>query len=169
MSSTSQAPVRRRVYIKNEAGEYVCPFCGVTKANQNTMFYHMNKHEGKLPHECSVCKKGFVQKQELQFHMLKWHPATGASAAAAQEEICCPYDNCTFSDIRKGNVRTHIMRKHVTKHIKDYISRDEAGQWLCDLCDAEFASAAGFYYHLYKCTQEHEILPAEDVARLAEL
>lgn len=165
MSATS--PIRRRIYIKNEAGEYVCPFCGVTKANQNTMFYHMNKHEGKLPHECTVCKKGFVQKQELQFHMLKWHPS--GPAAAAQDEIACPYDNCTFSDIRKGNVRTHIMRKHVTKHIKEYIERGEDGEWMCGLCDEEFPSAAGFYYHLYKCTQEHEILPAEDVARLAEL
>ncbi len=141
-------------YIKDENGHFLCPHCGVTKENQNTMYYHMQRHEGRLPHECGICKKGFIQKTELQLHTLKYHPVDEAPAKTA-----CPIDGCDFADYRKGNVRTHLMRKHAAPLLEEIISRTAAGNWHCACCEATIGSAAGFYYHLYGCAAG--VLPAD--------
>ena len=157
-----------RTYIKNEHGHYVCPFCGDIKKNQSTMFYHMNKHEGRLPYECGTCKKAFVQKQELLLHKLKWHPEPTTPARI----IYCPFDGCTFKDVRKGNVRTHCMRKHVSEYIEGILERDVAdGSYNCGLCGNCSPSAAGFYYHLYGCVMNMSVVPTDSDAgiKLAEL
>jgi hypothetical protein len=155
---------KRRVYIRDENGNFVCPICGVVKTRQNTMLYHMDKHEGHLPHECSVCKKGFLQKSELQLHQMKWHPKDDSGV------VLCPYPDCNFSDVRKGNVRTHCMRKHVSQYTADIIKR-ETGVWTCAICDFKSTSAAGFYYHLYGCIVDSGLVPtgSADAELLAQL
>jgi hypothetical protein len=155
-----------RTYIKNEDGHYVCPFCGDIKKNQSTMFYHMNKHEGRLPHQCGQCSKAFVQKQELALHILKWHPEPTVDSSTA-----CPFDGCDFKDVRKGNVRTHCMRKHVSEYMDGILVKDADGTWNCSLCATCCSSAAGFYYHLYKCMMDYEIIVADSEvgAKLARL
>ncbi len=153
-------------YIRNEQGQFICPHCNVIKDNQNTMFYHMQKHEGRLPHECPTCQKGFIQKQELQIHILKHHPVN-----TVDNNIYCPHDGCTFCDVRKGNVRTHYMRKHVTEYLDGIMEKTATG-YHCELCDQTMGSAAGFYYHLYGCFVAAQVAPvdsstAEEMADLA--
>ena len=165
----SEPPVEKPVikqpksrYIRNENGQFVCPHCGITKDNQNTMFYHMQRHEGKLPHECPTCQKGFVQKQELQIHILKNHPVN-----TVDNNIYCPHGDCTFCDVRKGNVRTHYMRKHVTEYLDGIMEKTTTG-YHCELCDQTMSSAAGFYYHLYGCFVAAQVAP-ELAAEMEEL
>ena len=141
-------------YIKDENGHFICPHCGITKENQNTMFYHMQRHEGKLPHECGICKKGFIQKTELQLHTLKYHPVT-----TTDNKVHCPIDGCDFADIRKGNVRTHLMRKHAGPYIETVVGRTPAGNWCCGRCNATISSASGFYYHLFTCAVAGGLIP----------
>ncbi len=146
---------KRLIYIKNENGHFVCPHCGQVREKQNTMYYHMLTHNGKLPYECSICEKGFTQKQELTLHMQRRHPEE------AQEEkplICCPFPNCNFSDVRKGNVKTHCMRKHAQKYTKELI--DTTDGYHCNTCEFESRSAAGIYYHLSTCLIQNDIIPA---------
>lgn len=117
------------------------------------MYYHMQRHEGRLPHECDICKKGFIQKTELQLHTLKYHPANDAPA-----KTVCPIDGCDFADYRKGNVRTHLMRKHAAPYLEELIRRTAAGNWHCVICNTTIGSASGFYYHLYNCAAQSDLL-----------
>ncbi len=152
--STDNKP-KRLIYIKNENGHFVCPHCGQVREKQNTMYYHMLTHNGKLPYECSICEKGFTQKQELTLHMQRRHPE---EATDEKPEICCPFPNCNFSDVRKGNVKTHCMRKHAEKYTKENI--DATDGYHCNVCEFESRSAAGIYYHLSSCLVQNDIIPA---------
>ncbi len=149
-----------RTYIKNDDGNFVCPYCGDIKKRQNTMLYHMDKCAGKLPHQCGQCKKAFVQKRELQLHILKWHP----EPTAASIDICCPFDGCTFKNSQKGNVRTHCMRMHVSEYMDGILIKDIDGTWNCSMCGICCQSAPKFYYHLYKCMLDMDVIPANSEA-----
>ncbi len=116
----------RMTYKKNKDGNFVCPTCGEVKEKQNTMFYHMQSHVGKLPYECNICKKSFVQKQELLLHKQRKHAdEEEKKIKAVFSEIKCPFDNCDFSNIRKGNVtELHIIASYVNIiviHYQGYI------------------------------------------------
>jgi hypothetical protein len=164
--STIKGAVERKGYTKNAAGHFVCPHCGETKEKQNTMFYHMQTHEGKLPYECNVCKKGFVQKQELLLHKQRRHAQELKGSADA---VVCPFDDCDFEDIRKGNVRIHCIRMHAREYISDDMIKRSGTQWSCDLCDYNCGSQAGLYYHLSSCLLEYGIIPPDsEFARTME-
>ncbi len=147
---------QRLVYIKNENGHFVCPHCAQVREKQNTMYYHMLTHKGKLPYECTICEKGFTQKQELTLHMQRRHPE---ECEEEKPVITCPFPNCNFSDVRKGNVKTHCMRKHAEKYTKDVI--DNTDGYHCNVCEFESRSAAGIFYHLSSCLVQNDIIPAE--------
>lgn len=129
------------VYHKNEKGEFVCPDCGVTKARQNTMFYHMKKHAGDKSYVCNVCSKGFIQKSGLVQHMLQAHAAPDSPPAFA-----CPC--CDHTAKMKANLLIHIGRKHSDGWIP---AVDGAGACACAGCKREFSSATAYYYHAVQC------------------
>jgi rubredoxin len=130
----------KMTYLRNEKGEFVCPDCGVTKARQNTMFYHMKKHAGDLKHVCTVCDKGFIQKSGLQQHMLQAHPTEGC--APTWECPLCPH-TCRM----KSNMLIHIGRKHG----EGWIPCIGAEGGTCTGCKKTFASATAYYYHAVQC------------------
>ena len=158
---------KRNNYIKNDAGHFVCPHCNIVKEKQNTMFYHLQTHEGKLPYECNICKKSFVQKQELAFHKLRKHTQDHEEAP---EQTVCPFDNCSFADIRKGNVRIHCIRIHGREYISDQIfHRTDNGTCVCGLCGYSANSQTGLYYHLSTCLLDNGVIsPTSDFARTME-
>jgi hypothetical protein len=156
--STIKGAVERKGYMKNAEGHFVCPHCGETKEKQNTMFYHMQTHEGKLPYECNVCKKGFVQKQELLLHKQRRHAQELKGSA---DVVVCPFDDCDFEDIRKGNVRIHCIRIHGRDYISNDMIKRVGTQWSCGLCDYNCGSQAGLYYHLSSCLFEYGIIPPD--------
>ena len=67
-------PAMLFTYTKNEHGQFICPDCGAIKNRQNSMHYHMKKHQEELNHICKCCKKGFLQKQTLDLHIRSKHP-----------------------------------------------------------------------------------------------
>ena len=72
-------------YKKNDDGHYVCGVCNVIKKNQNTMHYHLKRHEGTMSYECDKCDMKFYQKYTLDTHTKLVHEKKEAS-------IKCPFE-----------------------------------------------------------------------------
>jgi len=152
MSSSSK-------YIKNEQGHFVCPNCNVVKEKQNTMYYHMLKHEGKLPYECDICKKDFLQKTSLEVHKASKHKI---STKKDNMYKCC-IDNCNFEAVTKANRRIHVIRKHFKNEIDDIM--DENNVCLC--CKNQFHSMTAFYYHALGCIKTDDIQAQKIIESIA--
>ena len=151
-SSTSTMPF---TYIKNDNGEFVCPHpgCGVIKKNQNTMHYHMKKHEEQLNHICKTCKKGFLQKQTLDLHIRAKHPEL-LKDTNTEKKFKCPFDDCDFAALTKGNCIIHCLRVHFQDEINNIMVKDEETKMIyCNECNKEFSSSCGFYYHCKACIE----------------
>ena len=131
-------------YIKNEQGWFVCPSCNVVKQNQNTMYYHMKKHEGKLPYECNICNKDFIQKTSLELHMLSKHKDKNVKKI---DTFKCPIEGCDFEALTKANRRIHCLRKHYKDEITDILDENNT----CSSCKVSFLSNTSFYYHAIGC------------------
>ena len=134
-------------YIKNKNGEFVCPSCSVVKKNQNTMFYHMKKHEGKLPFVCNICSKDFIQKSSLELHKLSKH----TNEKDSDEFYACPHTNCSFKSLTKANTRIHIIRKHFNDEIEEI--EDEL---YCLCCKKQYQSLTAFLYHAVACIETED-------------
>ena len=138
-------------YIKDDDGNFVCPTCGVTKKNQNTMHYHMKKHEEELTHVCKACKKGFLQKQTLDLHMRSKHPEL-VKDDVNKNKFKCPFDDCDFSNITKGNTVIHCLRVHFQDEISNMMIKDTDTKLIyCTECENDFGSSSAFYYHCKGC------------------
>lgn len=143
-------------YTKNEAGEFVCPHCHATKKNQNTMHYHLWKHESPegraRPHICPVkeCSEGFVQKNILDIHISTKHPERIEAKEKPMEIYECPCHNCPFTSITKANRRIHFARIHL-KDLTEALRVKEKDTPTCKECSKEFKSLTAFYYHAWNC------------------
>jgi len=139
-------------YIKNEDDHFVCPTCAVVKKNQNTMFYHMKKHEEQLTHICKACKKGFLQKQTLDLHIRSKHPELLKDNGSNEKKFKCPFDDCEFSALTKGNCVIHCLRVHFQDEISEMMVKDNETKIItCNECDKEFTNSCAFYYHCKGC------------------
>ena len=151
----------RMTYLRNEAGDYVCHECGITKKKQNTMHYHMKTHLGVLPNTCQFCAKSFLQKQQLDIHLTTnagkgGHPDVDLETVILYE---CPFEGCEFKSANKGNCRTHCMRIHVAEETTALLERGD--EISCRNCSDVFNSLGQFYYHSLKCIH----LPATDIRK----
>jgi hypothetical protein len=146
---TSTMPLK---YIKDEDVNFVCPDCGIKKKNQNTMHYHMKKHEDELSHICKICKKGFLQKQNLDLHIRSKHPETLKDNTSSEKKFKCPFDDCDFTALTKGNCVIHCLRVHFQDEINNMMNKDNETKTIyCNECDKEFSSSCAFYYHCKAC------------------
>ena len=104
----------------------------------------MKKHEGKLPYECNICKKDFIQKTSLELHMLSKHKDKNTKKS---ETFKCPFDNCEFEALTKANRRIHCLRKHFKDEISNILEENST----CSACKGSFLSNTAFYYHALGC------------------
>lgn len=164
------------VYQKNAAGHYVCPHCGITKERQNTMHYHLKKHEGRLPFQCTHCDKEFLQAVTLALHISARHPhaasaaASAASAAkapaAAPPAFSCPC--CEHTALTKANAVLHYLRKHCAEDVK--VFQDKSTQPLtCTACQKQCNSSTAYLYHIASAGCLGAYLPAEKGGSLRDL
>ena len=129
-------------YTKNDAGLYVCGICSETREKQNTMHYHLKKHEGVMPHACSQCDKAFVQKQGLDDHVRIHH-------SGAEPPLTCPFNDCAKKFQAKGQLRVHIARNHIRTMVDKWISKVEAtGNFHCSHCNEDKKSESAILYHV---------------------
>lgn len=141
-------------YIKDENGNFVCPHpgCGFTKQNQSTLHYHMKKHEEQLDHICKTCKKQFLQKQTLDLHIRSKHPELIKDITLSEKKFKCPFNNCDFMALTKGNCVIHCLRVHFTDELNSMMTKDDETKMIyCNECDREFTSSCAFYYHCKNC------------------
>lgn len=146
-------------YIKDEDGNFVCPYpnCTFTKKNQSTLHYHMKKHEDELTHICKICKKGFLQKQNLDLHIRSKHPELLKQTDTDTKTFNCPFDNCDFTAITKGNCIIHCLRVHFQDEINNIMIKDNETKTIhCNECEKEFSSSCAFYYHCKNCITHNE-------------
>ncbi len=126
-------------YQKNAAGEFVCGICAATKKNQNTMHYHMKRHEGHLPFECPTCNKEFLHSQTLALHVAARHAKEEAAA------LKCP--SCPYKTLTKANRVIHFMRKHCAEAVTE-LCKDTKAANTCPECQKVCNSSTAFLYHL---------------------
>jgi len=133
-------------YTRNEKGEFVCPTCKVIKQKQNTMHYHMKRHEGNLPFECSHCKKQFQFQQTLDLHLQAKH----RDEVPKKAMLKCPVDGCPFESLTEGNRRIHFLRKHCVEEVTKILTRKDT-TYSCTSCKLTFQSSTAFHYHSASC------------------
>ena len=141
-------------YFKNEEGNFVCPECGAVKTRQNSMHYHMKKHMEELNHVCKACNKGFLQKQTLEMHIRSKHPELLKKEEEKEQgrKFECPFDDCSFRALTKGNCIIHCLRVHFQEEIKEIMDvHADTKTIVCTECDKEFYSSCSFYYHCKDC------------------
>jgi DNA-directed RNA polymerase subunit RPC12/RpoP len=152
-SSDRQHSTMTIKYIKNTDGDFVCPDCGVIKKRQNSMHYHMKKHMEELNYVCKACNKGFLQKQTLDLHIRSKHPELCKTNDEEDEKkFSCPFDDCSFKALTKGNCIIHCLRLHFQDEMKKIMEvNNEVKTILCNECNHEFHSSSAFYYHCKGC------------------
>jgi KRAB domain-containing zinc finger protein len=129
-------------YKKNDDGHYVCTVCSEVKVNQNTMHYHMKKHEGKQSYACKSCTKKFYQKYALDDHIKLNHSKDPIV------EIKCPFLDCELSFVKKEHCRIHIARNHLKKALEPFIEKKKDSKVHCCIpCKKDFNSYPAILYH----------------------
>ena len=135
------------IYQKNEEGLFVCPQCQFVKAHQSSMHYHMKKHLAEQErHTCGTCQKTFLQKRALDLHIQSKHPDTVEEIA----KFVCPFKECDFRSLTKGNCVIHCVRVHFQDEIKTIMEMD-GKRMRCTVCETTFSSSSSFYYHAKAC------------------
>jgi hypothetical protein len=141
-------------YFKDKDGNFICPHpgCEFTKRNQSTLHYHMKKHEEQLDHICKICKKQFLQKQTLELHIYSKHPELVKDSTHSEKKFKCPFDNCEFTALTKGNCIIHCLRVHFQNEINNMMSKNNETKTIyCNNCQKNFSSSCAFYYHCKSC------------------
>ena len=134
-------------YQRNADGDFICPHCPkvISKENPSTMHYHLRKHEGNYAYSCKHCEfKSFFQ-HKLDHHMVAKH--SNEAQVPKIPVLKCPFPNCTFQSLTKGNCVIHFMRKHCKQEVD--VLLDQNG--ICRHCGAEFQSNTAFQYHASTC------------------
>ncbi len=140
-------------YEKNNDGHYVCTICASVKKNQNTMHYHMKKHEGKMTYECKDCDKKFYQKYALDDHIKMTHSTDKII------EIKCPFDECNLTFVKKEHCRVHIARTHAKAHIEKIIEKKtDSNVHTCLTCTRDFNSYPAILYHVMDHIKDEPLL-----------
>ena len=132
-------------YTTNDEGHYVCGTCGAVKVKQNTMHYHLQRHEDS-PYPCTKdgCTKKFYQNYALTTHMRLQH-----SAKPLEPGIKCPWTDCAFSFYKKEQCRIHIARSHLKDYLAPLILKaDNSNLHTCGTCKKEYKSYPAIMYHV---------------------
>jgi predicted RNA-binding Zn-ribbon protein involved in translation (DUF1610 family) len=156
-------------YIKNDNGLFVCEQCGKTTIHRSTMFYHYQKHQNNKEFECEFCDFTALTQQILDLHRDSRH------RVQIQEQdlrpiIHCPFNECQFKDIRKGNVITHFMRSHLQQEVNQILNKEKGekgNEYHCKTCDDKKKNLGSFLYHSVSCISLPETDPRYKM--LAEL
>lgn len=155
-------------YKRDAEGHYICEKCGyrTPSTHQSTMHYHMKKHTKDFPYECLICKCGFAQKQTLLNHMKARHPE---QLKEKENMFKCPFKDCAFQSITKGNCLIHVARRHFSHAVENHLETTTVGikkTHHCICCTKDFKSPSAFYYHILKCLMTFDLIESKEVETL---
>jgi len=146
-------------YVKNKEEEFVCQHKGCTfvSKQQNTMCYHMKRHNSDFKFTCKEtgCNNmGFIQKSAYLHHMAAKHPTLKEVTLGTDEKIVNPYLNkvytcsvCNHTCRTKANALVHYARLHSSDWIPSF-NKDSPD---CPSCKKGFQSIASYLYHCTGC------------------
>lgn len=160
-------PHKTLTYIRTEQGTFICPTCGVVKQRQNSMHYHMKKHQQDPNHTCPHCNKTFLQKQTLELHLRTKHADRLLAAGGTEEaggvfkpSYACPISGCDYQSHTKGNCVIHCLRVHFQEEITPHLRMAQDRRiYTCGHCQNEFQSTTAFYYHIKSCITFDQTTP----------
>lgn len=137
---------KARTYTRDADGQFVCDRCDKRTPHQNTMHYHMRRHNEDFCATCTTCGKGFLQRASLEAHVQATGHGAGAAGAAGPVDFACTHAECGHRTRTKANLLVHIARAHCSEWLPAY---KEGGA--CRGCGRGHASAAAYLYHAAKC------------------
>jgi hypothetical protein len=128
------------------------------------MHYHLKKHEGHLPFQCTHCNKEFLQASTLALHIAARHPQAATAAAptdAPTPSFGCPC--CDHTTLTKANAVLHYLRTHCAEEVKAFqaTSKDPTNSLTCAACEKVCKSATAYLYHVASANCIARALPLE--------
>lgn len=84
-------------------GQYQCHLCCYSTNISTNLHNHVATHSGERPHTCKICGKGFIQKVNLQTHLLTHAPPS-------ERPHKCSI--CGKGFIQKRQLQAHMMKRH---------------------------------------------------------
>jgi hypothetical protein len=137
-------------YIRDEQGNFQCPFCEKKSEKQNTMYYHIKKnHHQDYKYICPHCPgeaRKFVQRSAYLQHLANGHPDEAAPTNNPYIGVSYSCPCCEHTAKTKANILIHYARTHC----KDWIPPFTKGM-NCKSCDKQFASSTAYLYHAVQC------------------
>ncbi|XP_037515462.1 zinc finger protein 791 [Rhipicephalus sanguineus] len=152
-SSTEGAAVTTDVEMatedsSNKAMEHACPLCGKTFERALKRDHHVvRKHTKAYPLQCTMCRRGFMFRKNLDRHFQDAHSShymvTTAPSTSMQPEMAsgtrqtqfkCNY--CAYTGSALGDIQAHLS------------SHPEIRFYACDRCDKEFSSEVRYQRHM---------------------
>jgi hypothetical protein len=139
-------------YNRTIHGEYQCPYCDFTKANQSTVHMHIKaKHNGTFKYKCEHCDYATLAKQNLENHIQSKHQH---ACEENNKNVKCPHEECKFTCRTKAQLRSHYLLKHLTNEVNSIMMKKDES-FTCSCCQDEFKSKPAFIYHCVKCLPEN--------------
>ena len=142
-SSLKTSNVKRHIRQHNQ-GMFDCDKCG-KQVSILSAEKHKETHTKRL--ECNICGKHFKLSNAFNKHIAK-HSENG-KIVVRQEHNC---SHCAYKSYFKGNLRKHIVRKHVNP------KPNPEKKKICEICNFTFTKSSNLSCHLKKGCQGGRIL-----------
>lgn len=128
--------------------EHPCPICGKMFERALKRDHHVvRKHTKAYPLQCTMCRRGFMFRKNLDRHFQDAHsshfmvttaPSTSMhpdmASGANQPYFKCNY--CAYTGAALGDIQAHLS------------SHPEIRFYACDRCDKEFSSEVRYQRHM---------------------
>ena len=102
---------------------YSCDFCSYKTKTNKQLLEHTRRHTKEFKFFCAICKKVFVTRGQLNWHMI--HSNSCGSHIVKKKRFQCAY--CEFSTFQKKNWRDH-----------EYQHMSTEPRYKCDITDCKY-------------------------------
>ncbi len=117
-----------------------CALCGTSLINAQALRYHLYKHAGLRPYQCSTCSAAFRTPSTLTAHIQVQHlTAAGAGACLSRRHVC---QVCGIVASTSGKLKLHQL------------THTDEKPFQCAVCAARFRQISNLIVHEFTHTQK---------------
>ncbi|XP_078414046.1 zinc finger protein 131 isoform X1 [Cetorhinus maximus] len=106
---------------------YTCHECNKTFKGRMELRNHLVSHTGEMPFKCPSCPQQFMQKKDLQIHMIKSHGAPKPY----------PCSTCSKCFLTRSDLHLHELSKHQREKL-----------FVCEECGHRASTRHGLQMHI---------------------